>query len=250
MAKKRKSLEFPASDAKFDVAFTNLMNHLASPDTSSSLPTTNSYVRLALNTTTQYNPLLAILGTPTTVNTWLYVYQLEKHKATHNATLKTQKNTLKKKALAIIRPLRISLKALEKTTSGTLTAADKQYLFIPEPNPRTSTIETLRTTHPVPVLSIESIQHLLHMVDLRDPASPKSTSFPDGIVLMQLKRFIGTVAPADITSYTDLLFSGKFRNSSHFVAANEGQKAWYIGRYISATGEVSDWSAPVSATIA
>ena len=129
----KKTIAFPASDAKFNTAFIQLMAHLAIPDTGSNAPTINTFTRLALNSTTQYNPLLAILGSTTTPNTWLYVYPLAKNKATHNGTLTGQKNTLKKNALAIIRSLRISLKAENKTNPGFLSEGDNQCFFIPPP---------------------------------------------------------------------------------------------------------------------
>ncbi|HEX7415527.1 MAG TPA: hypothetical protein VF411_15915 [Bacteroidia bacterium] len=250
MTQKKKSMSFPATDVKFDLAFKALMVHLglADPDSGS---TTVTWTRLGLDATTVYNVLVALLGTSTTVNTWLYVYPLEKNKATHTTTLKDQKNALKKKILAIVRAQRIIVKDKDHATPGFLTATDKQCFFISaEANPRTSSIATFRTAHPVPVLSIQLIKHLLHVVDGRDPETPKSTSLPAGMYFIQLKRFIGTVAPTDVRQYDDLVFSGKFRNSSHFTAANEKQTAWYIGRYISTTGDVGDWSAPITATIA
>ena len=250
MTKRKKSLEFPSTDTKFDSAFTQLMAHLAIPDPNSSAPTQNTDLRLGLNATTQYNPLLAFFGTATTPNTWLYVYPLEKHKATRNGTLTSQKNTLKKAALAIIRPLRISLKAENKTTTGFLSDGDKQYFFIALPTPRTLSAETLRSSNPVPVLSMHSVKHLEHFVDAHDSASSKSTALPEGIYFIWIKRYLGTVAPTTDSQFTHLLFSGKFRNlSNNFPTANLNQTAWYTAAYISTTGAVGDWSPFVSGTI-
>ena len=249
MSKRSKSEQFPATDDKFNSAFPNLVNHLTNPDPTSSAPTVATYTRLGLNTTTQYNPLLAALGNATTSNTWLYVYPLVKQKATRTGTLVTTKNTLRKKALAIIRLLRKEMKILEETTPGTLTAADKQFLFIPDPNPRTSSAATLRSTNPVPELNIHTIKHLEHHLDSRDPSTAESRGLPEGIYFIWIKRYIGTTPPTDQSQFTHLLFSGKFNHVSSLPSANVNQTAWYTAAYISTIGEVGDWSPFVSATI-
>ena len=249
MAKKKKSIQFPTGNAKFNTAFTQLMGHLAVADTDSG-STALSYVRLGLNTTTQYNPLLAILGTPTTANTWLMDYPLESHKATRNAILTQQIKTLKKNALKIIRPLRVTLRQQEKITPGFLTPADKQFFFIADTSPRTSTAATLRTAHPTPNLSMFSVKHLEHVVDATNPETPKSHSFPEGAIFLWLKIYIGTVEPTDHSQFTHLLFSPKFRMLSNvFPTVNINQTAWYTAAYIGADGKVSGWSPFVSSTI-
>jgi hypothetical protein len=249
MAKKKQSIEFPLSDVEFDISFTQLMGHLAEPDPGSTEPAVDSYTRLGLNMDTQYNPLLAFLGDAATENTWLHVYPLEKHKASHTSLLTAQKNSLKKKILAIIRPLRISLKAEDKTSPGFLSEADKKFFYIPIPNVPTSSADTMRTNNPVPALSMYSVRHMEHIIDTHDPGAPKSNSLPEGVQFLWLKRYIGTVPPTSEAQFTHLLFSGKFRNISDFEAADLNQSAWYTGAFISTTGEVGGWSPFISATI-
>ena len=70
MTKKKKAISFPSKDPVFDTAFKSLMAHLAIPDPDSSTPLINSYTRLGIPIAI-YNMLLALLGTATTVNTWL-----------------------------------------------------------------------------------------------------------------------------------------------------------------------------------
>ena len=135
--KAEKSLTFPVKDDLFDAAYKALMANLAVPDPQSSTPAVNTYVRLGINTTTIYNPLVALLGTPTTANSWEEAYTAEKAKATTNESLTLQKKTIKKNALKLIRAERIILKELEKVNPGTLTAQDKKVWYIGEPNPIT-----------------------------------------------------------------------------------------------------------------
>ncbi|MHB8260561.1 MAG: hypothetical protein ACYDCN_02735 [Bacteroidia bacterium] len=250
MAKKAKAINFPTANAKFNTAIIQLMGHLAVPDATSSAPTINTWIRLGIDATTVYNVLLALFCTTTTPNTWLFVHPLAANKATRTGTLTGQQKTIKKKMLALVHGQRLVEKNIEKVAPGTLTEMDKQCFFIPEANPRTSSANTLRLAHPIPVLSISHIAYLLHIIDFRDPAEPESKGLPQGCILLQIKRYIGTVAPTDPSQYSDLLFSGKFRNPSTFVPANAKQSAWYIGRYIGPTGTISEWSAPVNQAIA
>jgi hypothetical protein len=248
--KAEKSLTFPVKDELFDAAFKALMADLAVPDPQSSSPLVVTYTRLGVNTTTIYNPLLALLGSPTTANSWEEAYTLEKAKGTTNESLTLQKKTIKKNALKLIRAERIILKELEKVNPGTLTAQDKKVWYIGESNPLTPSMETVHTTNPIPSLKISGIKPLQHTIESVNPDSPKSKGMPAGMQFIEVARFIGTTAPADPSQYTHLLFSGKFRNLSKFVSASAKQTAWYIARYISKTGAEGDWSTPVNANVA
>jgi hypothetical protein len=240
MTKRKKSISFPSSAGKFDIAFRALMIHLGIADPSSG-STTISWTRLGI-TSTVYNALLAILGNATTANTWLFVRPLQENKATRNATLRGQEKALIIAAMLLIRPLRLSLKSANKLTPGFLTAGDAQCFFIPEPNPRTSSVEAFRIAAPVPLLTLHSVKHLEHMVDIRDAASPESNALPEGVVFIWLLRYVGTTAPTEWTQFTHLLFSGKFRNISTFLAAQAKQDVWYTAAYISVTGELGQFS--------
>jgi hypothetical protein len=248
--KAEKSLKFPTKDALFDAAFKNLMADLAVPDPQSSTPLVDTYVRLGINTTTIYNPLLALLGTPTTANSWEEVYTEEKAKGTTDETLTLQKNTIKKNALKLIRAERIILKELEAVNPGTLTAQDKKVWYIAEPNPKTPSLEAVHTQQAVPSLKISVIKPLQHTIDSVNPDSPKSKGMPAGMKFIEIARFIGTTAPTDPSQYTHLLFSGKPRNFSNFASTGARQIAWYIARYISNTGAEGNWSTPVNSNIA
>ena len=247
---KKKAKPFPKSDEEFHPAFQGLMAHLSEPDPTSNDTVNPSWQRLGLDDTTVYTPLLEILGSETTHNSWLYVYPLEKGKATHTGTLKDQKNNLKIAALAIIRPQRLILKSLEKVHPGFLTANDKEAWYIKDDGHISHPSASLLTTSVVPVLTIQSIKYLTHVIDARNPETPNRTGFPEGLILLEIARFVGSDAPTDPSQYTHLLFSGKFRNRSTFAMSDQRKTAWYIARYISPTGQVSNWSTSVCATIA
>jgi hypothetical protein len=247
--KAEKSLAFPVKDALFDAAFKTLMANLAVPDTQSSTPAVDTYVRLGVNTATIYNPLLALLGTPTTANCWESAYANEKAKGTTDESLTLQKNTLKKNALKLIRAERIILKELEKVNPNTLTALDKKVWYIAEPNPLTPVMDLMRTAHPVPNLSIHETKSLQHTLDAVNPGSPKSKSLPAGMQFIWIKRFIGAAAPTDPDLYSHVIFSGKFRSVSNFAMTAKRQPVWYIACYISSTGVVGNFCDPLSGTV-
>jgi hypothetical protein len=250
LAKKtEKSLAFPVKDALFDAAFKALMADLAVPDPQSSSPLVVTYTRLGVNTGTIYNPLVAMLGTPTTANSWEEAYTAEKVKGTTDETLTLQKNTIKKNALKLIRAERIILKELEKVNPGTLTAQDKKVWYIAEPNPITPVMDLMRTAHPVPNLSIHETKSLQHTLDAVNPESPKSKSLPAGIQFLWLKRFIGATAPTDPDLYSHVMFSGKFRCVSNFGMTYKRQPVWYIACYISTTGVVGNFCDPLNGTV-
>ncbi len=248
--KAEKSLAFPVKDALFDAAFKALMADLAVPDPQSSSPLVVTYTRLGVNTTTIYNPLVALLGTPTTANSWEEAYTAEKAKATTNETLTLQKKTIKKNALKLIRAERMILKELEKVSPGTLTAQDKKVWYIDEPNPLTPVMDLMRTAHPVPALSIAETRSLQHTLDAINPASPKSKALPAGMQFIWIKRFIGAIAPTDPDLYAHVSFSGKFRSVSNFGMTYKRQQVWYIACYISTTGVVGNFCDPLSGTVA
>ncbi len=245
---KKKSENFPTKSDLFDVALKALMAHLAIADPDSG-STTITWTRLAINSV-QYNLLVALFGTTTTTNTWLYVYPLQKNKATRTGTLTTQKDALKKKILAIIHAQRTILKATEKATPGTLTPTDKTAFFIPVPNPRTNSAEMFRIGAAVPLLSLSSVNHLEHFIDAHDPTTPKSTALPDGVVFIWLLRYVGTTAPTEWTQFSHLRFSGKFRNISSFLATQAKSDVWYTACYISSTGEIGGFSPFLHSTVA
>jgi hypothetical protein len=247
---KKKAPSFPVPDDPFDGAFQGLVAHLSEPDPTSNDTVNPSWQRLGLDNVTVYTPLVKLLGSETTPNSWLYAFPLIKSKATYTKPLQMQKNALKRKALTIIRPARMILKEQEKANPGFLTENDKTVWFIPKPDPITPSHDAMLTKHPSPVVSIHEIKNNQHVIDVRDPDSPKSRSLPDGIILLHIARFIGAVPPADPLQYTHLLYSGKFRNLSTFTADNKKQTAWYVAQYISPTGEESNWSEPVCATVA
>jgi len=247
--KAEKSLEFPVKDALFDAAFKALMADLAVPDPQSSQPAVVTFTRLGVNTTTIYNPLLALLGTPTTANSWEEAYTAETAKGTTNETLTLQKKTIKKNALKLIRAERIILKELEKINTGTLTAQDKKVWYIGEINPITPAIDLMRTAHPVPALSIHETRSLQHTLDAVNPGSPKSKSLPLGMQFIWIKRFIGATAPTDPDLYAHVSFSGKFRSVSNFAMTYKRQPVWYIACYISTTGVVGNFCDPLNGTV-
>ncbi|HEX7413449.1 MAG TPA: hypothetical protein VF411_05335 [Bacteroidia bacterium] len=248
MAKRKKSISFPATATKFDIAFRALMLHLAGFDLGSLSPTVVSWTRLGISNA-QYTILLAILGSATTPNTWLSVQPVQANKATRNPTSKSQLATLMKRALAIIRPERSTLKAADKLTPNFLSTDDKKCFFIPDVNPRTNSAETLRISHPVPVLDFFSTGHLEVIVDAHNPETPKSTSLPEGIVFLELFWYKGTVPPTDDSQYKLLKFSTKFRNQVLFATADIKLDCYLKGRYLGLNGEEGALSPSIHITI-
>jgi hypothetical protein len=250
MTTKKKTETFPAIDEKFDAAFRGLIADLGVPDLTSSQTSTDTYIRLGISGPNVYTPLVNLLGTPTTVNSWEYVYPLVKNKSTYTKPLNDRKKAIKKAALAIIRPERVILKKQEKLSPGFLTENDKVAWYIPLPNPITPSMDKVISYHPVPSLTIHEIKNNQHVVDSRDPKSPDSKGMPDGMQFVWLKCFVGAAAPADHNQYTHVVFSGKFRNLSTFTAASKKQTVWYIAAYISKTGVVGAFCDPVSVNVA
>ncbi len=248
MAKKKKAETFPTKDELFDAGGKALLAHLAVADPDSG-STTVTWTRLNIPAPI-YNMLVALFGTTTTSNTWLYVYPLEKNKATRTGTLTTQKKALKKKILAIIRSQRTILKATEKATPGTLTPTDKTAFFIPEPNPRTNSLESFRIADAAPLLSLHSVKHLEHVVDAHDPEAPKSAGLPEGVTFIWLLVYVGTTAPTAWTQFSHLKFCTKFRNVSNFLATQAKSDVWYTACYISESGDMSNFSPFLHSTIA
>ena len=245
---KKKPENFPTKDDLFDAGVRALMAHLAIADPDSG-STTVTWTRLGIPATV-YNALVALFGTTTTSNTWLYVYPLEKNKATRTGTLTTQKRTLKKKMLAIIHSQRTILKATEKATPGTLTPTDAKVFFIPEPNPRTNSAESFRIADAAPVLRMYTVKHLEHVIDAHNPETPDSKGLPDGVVFIWLLVYVGTTAPTAWTQFSHLKFCTKFRNVSNFLAAQAKSDVWYTACYIGESGEMSNFSPFLHSTIA
>jgi hypothetical protein len=250
MAKKKKAETFPTKEALFDGAFRNLVNNLGTPDTTSSQPAVDTYIRLGISGPNVYTPLVNLLGTPTTVNSWEYVYPLVMNKSTYTVPLKNRKNAIMKSALEIIRPERVILKKQNKLNPGFLTENDLAAWYIPLPNPLTPSMDATLTLHPVPAVSIHEIKSMQHVVDTVDPKSPKSNSLPAGMQFVWLKYFIGATPPADHNQYTHVCFSGKFRHVATFLSTYQKQQVWYIAAYISTTGVLGEFSAPISTNIA
>lgn len=250
MTKKKKAETFPAKEAKFDGAFRNLVANLSVADPTSSQPTVLTWKRLVLDQNTVFNALVNLLGTPTTVNSWEYVFPLVMNKNTYTKPLKDRKNDIMSSALKIIRPERVILKKQDKLSPGFLTNNDKVAWFLPLPNPITPSMDKALTQHPVPAVSIHEIKTNQHVVDTRDPESPGSKGMPDGMQFVWLKCFVGATPPADHNQYTHVAFSGKFRHLSSFTAASKKQTVWYIAAYISTTGVLGAFCDPVSVNIA
>ncbi len=244
---KRKNKAFPATDNGFNTAFVALMNHLAIPDVGSSAPTTPTWQRLGIPATTVYDVLVAMLGNDTTPNTWLSVYPLQANKPTRSGILKTQKNTLKKNGLAIIRPLRMNLKGQNELTPGLLTEADRQFFYIPIPDPKTPA--NLHLAEQMPLLSMHAIKHLSHTIDAHNPDTPESAGLPYGVVFVWLKRYMGTTAPTDLSQFSHYTFSGSFRTISTFLATQAKQDVWYTACYIGTTGAMSAFSPFLHTTV-
>jgi hypothetical protein len=250
MTKKKKSVTFPVKDNLFDAAFKQLMANLAAKDATSSQPTVVTWTRLGMDSNSEYTPLLNLLGNATLQTSWEYVYTQEKAKSLTNEALKLQKDEIKANALIIIRSVRLILKAKAKTTPNFLSPNDKKVWYIPEPDPITPSKDAVLTQNPIPMLSIFETKPLHHTLDAVNPDSPKSKSLPEGMQFIWLKRFIGATPPTDPDLFSHVMFSGKYRNISKFVVANQRQIVWYIACYISTTGVTGDFCLPINANVA
>jgi hypothetical protein len=82
----------------------------------------------------------------------------------------------------------------------------------------------------------------LGILDAHDAATPDSPTLPEGVQFIWLLRYVGTTAPTDWTQFSHLMFSGKFRNISTFLATQAKQDVWYTAAYISTTGVLGQFS--------
>jgi len=90
---------------------------------------------------------------------------------------------------------------------------------------------------------------LLHIIDAHNPQTPTSNGLPEGVIFVELLRYIGTVAPTEESQFTRILLNGSFRSLSKFEYADQKQEAWYAARYIGTSGEIGDLSPFLSSVI-
>ena len=87
-----------------------------------------------------------------------------------------------------------------------------------------------------PDITIDAIKHLSHKLRLTDPANPHTQSKPKGTRAIQIFRYFGDNAPADIAQYQFVGDATRFLFESKFVLADVGKSVWYIARYINTRG--------------
>ncbi len=110
--------------------------------------------------------------------------------------------------------------------------------------------DTERTRPPepqqAPKVTIESVTQKRHKLRIVDPLNPESKQKPEGVVQVQLYRFIGETAPVDVEEYEFLSNVTRFLYTVKFTMADAGKRAFYIARYENSRGEVGPFSEPVS----
>src|ERR1035437_7969700 len=162
---------FPMGDVIFNVAFNQLMEDLGIMDPDSTAPAVVTWTRLGLDNPTQFAILLSFLVR------WNKVYPLQRSIATRNGTTKTERNTVKKGVLDIIKPERLLLKAKETQTPGFLSTKDKKVWYIDAVTARTFK----QAPAGAPLVVVESNEHLLHLLRVTNPATPGKTAKGDGV---------------------------------------------------------------------
>ena len=102
----------------------------------------------------------------------------------------------------------------------------------------------------IPVLTIKKITHEQHQLTVTNPDKPKSKGLPKGIKFAKVYRFVGTVAPTDVSQYQFVTNAKRGLATSSFADADLGKTAWYIARYESSTGILGQPCTPVTAMVA
>ena len=87
---------------------------------------------------------------------------------------------------------------------------------------------------------IDAIKHLSHKLRLTDPANPHTQSKPKGVRAIQVFRFVGTSAPADVSEYQFVGDATRFLFESKFTLADVGKTAYYLARYVNTRGIPGD----------
>ena len=232
----------PSGDVVFNVVFNQLMGALGLADATSNAPAVISWTRLGMDNVTQFAVLTSLLVR------WNKVYPLQRSKATRNGTTRLEKNTVKKAALAILRPFRTIIIAKDKLTPGFLTTQDNKLWYI---DTRAS-ITFQKAPEHAPIVAVESNEHLLHLLRVSDPNTPGSKSKADGASHIEVRRFIaekGLQPPADLDQWTMIALSGSVHIVSHFEVDDVGKFAHYYVRYRGNHNSVGATSEVVSSVI-
>jgi hypothetical protein len=118
--------------------------------------------------------------------------------------------------------------------------------------------DTQRTPIPAPstqpICNIVAATPLRHALRFADAATPAKRAKPDGVLALELHYFVGDDPPVspDATGGTTI-FYGLITRQPYAVVhepVSVGKTATYYARWITRTGLVGPWSAPVSMTVA
>lgn len=140
------------------------------------------------------------------------------------------------------------LRQLSKRVQATPTVSDAQradlQITIPDRVPTAVSAPSSQ-----PVLSVDFSKRREHRISAVDSATPNSKAKPAGAVGFGLWRKVQANQPAD---HTSMEFIGVISSGSHrleFEESQIGQTAWYVARWMTATGKGSPFGSFESATI-
>lgn len=176
-------------------------------------------------------------------NAWEAAFEIARKPTTRTSADVEKKDRTRQEYEAELRPfvkLRLTNNPNVKTEhlrQMHLTVPDEERTRAPEP------------TRP-PVLIVEKIENMQHTLRILDSENPDTRAKPVGVKQTQIYCFVGTSAPATHADYTFIGNASRFIFRSKFTPADEGKKAWYIGRYENTRGETGPFSEPVHETVA
>ncbi|HEY0406438.1 MAG TPA: hypothetical protein VGC89_11975 [Pyrinomonadaceae bacterium] len=100
-----------------------------------------------------------------------------------------------------------------------------------------------------PVVTIDFSQRGQHTLEYRDSDTPTSRARPDNATGCEIRRHIGTAAPAGTGQFDYLETDRSSPFTVHYTDEDAGKIASYILRWINANGDKGPWSETVSASI-
>lgn len=113
--------------------------------------------------------------------------------------------------------------------------------------------DTVRTAAPVPttrpVVVVASGQRLQHTLRWRDEATPDSRAKPPGVRGAEIWCAVGPTPPPNPAQYRFLALDTDAPHLVEHAAADAGQMAHYLVRWVNTRGQPGPWSETVSATI-
>lgn len=167
---------------------------------------------------------------------------LARNPATKTAATVAAKDLARNSMLVLIRPYATLI-----SKSIGISNANKLAIGVTVPDP-TRTPIVAPTSAPV-ITPLQGTPLQLKIAIKDENALPKQKAKPAGAIAMELRCFVGTVAPvsADATPFKAILT--KSPAILVFAAGDGGKTAYLYGRWMTARGLLGPWSAIATATV-